>query len=82
MDVSRLVNMNGNTMQLETRDCVSNMDSCVFVCKQGTTCGMSGEVTLQNCEHGSQPGAHIEMNGPDPHGGCFIQDRYMTVNLF
>jgi hypothetical protein len=67
-DVSREVNMNGNSMSIKTPGgCTSSMNECVFVCKSGNTCGDSGTYALKNtgghdCNHGGTTSA--------PSGGC------------
>lgn len=74
VDVSRLVNMAGNAMEITVRDngCVSSMDRCVFECKNGAaTCGDSGSYDLLGCDNGSQPGAtYGSYDGVNPDGGC------------
>ncbi|KAK2590416.1 hypothetical protein QQS21_011903 [Conoideocrella luteorostrata] len=72
VDISREANMQGTTMSVRTSaGCVSDMDTCVFVCKTGDTCGESGTYALQNCQPGSQAGATYGNSGrSDPSGGC------------
>ncbi|KAH6871417.1 hypothetical protein B0T10DRAFT_450427 [Thelonectria olida] len=71
VDVSRLVNMGGNTMSVKvSTGCVSNMNTCVFTCYNGNTCGTSGSYQLVNCAAGSQPGASYGMYDGNPSGGC------------
>ncbi|EMR64710.1 putative candidate effector 5 protein [Eutypa lata UCREL1] len=74
IDVSRLVNMSGNDMEITVRDngCVSNMDQCSFWCKNNLNeCGDSGTYDLVNCDNGSQPGAtYGSYDGVNPDGGC------------
>jgi len=73
--------MNGSNMEIQTNGCVSNMDTCAYVCKQGNTCGSKGEARLLNCAPGSQPGAHQDSPEWNPSGGCLIRDRHIQVNL-
>lgn len=72
VDVSREVNMSGKGMEIQTPQCVSNMDTCVFVCDSGNSC-LTG-YSLVNCAIGSQPGANYGTanygDGPVPSGGC------------
>jgi hypothetical protein len=69
-DVSRLVNMGGHAMQIEGPGCVSNMNTCVFVCPNSNSC-MNG-VELRNCANGSQQNAAYGTFGGAPSGGCHI----------
>jgi len=69
IDVSREVNMDGRGLRIETPTCVTDMNTCVFVCKDGaSTCWLDYE--LQNCAPGSQPGAASGMSYGAPSGGC------------
>ncbi|TID22926.1 putative effector 5 [Venturia nashicola] len=68
VDVSREVSMSGRGMRIETPKCVSDMETCVFVCNSGETC-LTG-YSLKNCEAGSQPGAQIGEYGGAASGGC------------
>jgi hypothetical protein len=71
VDVTRLVNMGGNTMSVKvSTGCVSNMNTCVFTCNSGNTCGDSGSYSLLNCAAGSQPGASYGVYDGNPSGGC------------
>ncbi|KAH7025878.1 uncharacterized protein B0I36DRAFT_365527 [Microdochium trichocladiopsis] len=75
VDVSRLVNTRGNPINIKVQKngCVSNMDKCVFQCKNSalTFCGESGSYNLVNCENGSQSGASKgTWDGINPEGGC------------
>jgi hypothetical protein len=69
VDVSREVNMKGRGMRIETPTCISDMATCVFVCKGGLpTCWLDYE--LQNCAPGSQVGANFGISYGMPSGGC------------
>jgi len=68
VDVSREVNMNGHNMIINGPDCTSDMDTCVFVCTEGTTCLTN--YALLNCDNGSQGGAQYGTYGGFPSGGC------------
>lgn len=70
VDVSRLVNMSGNAMSIKTSNCVSDMNTCVFTCKNGNTCGLKNEYNLLNCAPGSQTGANFGLRDNQPEGGC------------
>lgn len=72
VDVSREVNMGGNTMSVRVaaNGCTSNMDKCVFKCKSGNTCGAKDTYNLVDCANGSQPGATYGTRDGQPEGGC------------
>jgi len=81
IDVSREVNMGGNTMSINLDSgCVSNMNTCSFACNNGNTCGASGTYEMlgtggQNCAYGVYDG--------NPSGGCqgFSNGGHVTVYL-
>lgn len=60
--------MSGRGMRIETPKCVSDMETCVFVCDSGETC-LTG-YSLKNCAAGSQPGAQIGTYAGAASGGC------------
>jgi len=72
VDVSREVNMAGHTLEIKTPQCVTNMNTCVFVCNSGNSCETG--YSLENCAIGSQPGANYGTvnygSGDVPSGGC------------
>ncbi|EOD51618.1 putative effector 5 protein [Neofusicoccum parvum] len=69
VDVSREVNMGGHNMTIDTGNCVSDMETCVFKCKDGAeSCWL--EYELVNCENGSQEGATYGTFDGAPTGGC------------
>ncbi|CEJ81215.1 hypothetical protein VHEMI01357 [[Torrubiella] hemipterigena] len=71
VDVSREVNMSGNAMSIKTPTCLSDMNTCVFTCKSGNTCGLLDSYNLLNCAPGSQVGANFGLNPKNqPEGGC------------
>lgn len=71
VNISRLVNMRGNPMSVAVHTgCVTDMNRCVFTCKNGNTCGESGSYNLDNCAAGSQPGAAAGIAWGNPSGGC------------
>jgi len=69
VDVSREVNMNGNSMSIQTPNCLSDMNTCVFQCTGGATTCLTG-YALVNCATGSQPGANYGTYAGAPSGGC------------
>ena len=65
VDVSREPNMNGNNMTIVTPSCVSDMSTCVFVCKDGaTSCWLDYE--LLNCDAADGGGS----DAAAMNGGC------------
>ncbi|EJT78275.1 hypothetical protein GGTG_03377 [Gaeumannomyces tritici R3-111a-1] len=85
VDVSRLIRMDGEPMSMRTSvGCVSNMEKCVFVCKQGNICGKPDTYNLQNCVNPGetdprvknqpnttpQQGANHGWFNNQPEGGC------------
>lgn len=68
VDVSREPNMDGKKMTIVGPTCVSDMDTCVFVCKNDKICMYDYE--LFNCDPASQPGAQYGLDFGAPSGGC------------
>jgi len=68
VDVSREVNMSGHGMSITGPSCMTDMNTCVFVCASGNSCLTNYE--LLNCEAGSQSGAQYGTFGGLPSGGC------------
>ncbi|RMZ82781.1 hypothetical protein DV738_g1649, partial [Chaetothyriales sp. CBS 135597] len=65
VDVSREPNMNGNNMTIVTPGCVSDMNTCVFVCKDGAiSCWLDYE--LINCDASNGGGSDEAAK----NGGC------------
>lgn len=84
VDVSREVNMGGNGMSIKLDSgCVSDMNTCVFKCNSGNTCGDSGTYSLMNCAAGSQSGASYGLYAGNPSGGCqgFSNGGHMSVSF-
>jgi hypothetical protein len=70
VDVSRLVNMNGNKMTIVTPSCVSDMDTCVFVCNEGeSSCWLDYHLINCDASNGGGKGADANLGGADS-GGC------------
>jgi len=67
VDVSREITMSGHAVSVSTGTCTSNMNTCVFVCNSGNTCGSAGSYTLENCSaaNGGQSDAAAQ------NGGCW-----------
>jgi hypothetical protein len=69
-DVSREVNMSGNTIfATSSTGCVASTSKCVFTCKDSNaiSCGETGTYHIVDCS-GGNPGAHTENGGTE--GGC------------
>ncbi|GAB7342053.1 hypothetical protein MBLNU457_g0337t1 [Dothideomycetes sp. NU457] len=79
-DVSRLPNMAGHGMTIETDNCKSDMNTCVFTCQNGNTC-MTG-YNLLNCNAGSQPGASSGTYAGAPSGGCLVGTKTFVTTTF
>jgi hypothetical protein len=88
IDVSREPWMPGHTMDIRSLQtgCRANMDTCVFVCKQGDRCGHAQEYDLRNCE--SAKGGSWKLvdyqdgGGLVPSGGCMMgAGGEITVSL-
>lgn len=69
VDVSREVNMNGRSMSIVGPTCTSDMDTCVFMCPEGTESCLLG-YQLENCATGSQVGANDGVYQGAASGGC------------
>lgn len=68
VDVSREVNMDGHSMSIVGPACTTDMDTCVFVCDEGTVCTTG--YSLKNCANGSQDGATYGEYDGAASGGC------------
>lgn len=81
-DVSREVNMGGNVISARTAGgCLSDMETCVFKCKNGNSCGESQTYDLVNCDNGSQPGASLGYYDNNPSGGCQAWNGHIDISL-
>lgn len=78
VDVSREVNMNGNSVSVVGATCTTDMNNCVFVCNSGTTCGAANSYTLKNCgpSNGGQSDAAAQ------NGGCFMGSNAMVTTTW
>lgn len=79
-DISRLVNMEGRNMSIESSDCTSNMDTCVFTCDSGLSCEFDYELT--NCTTGSQKGAEYGLYDGAASGGCLVGSTNYFKTIF
>jgi hypothetical protein len=79
INVSRLPFMRGNEMIIKSHQngCVTNMDTCAFVCKNNRErCGESQEYDLINCDPAKGGSWHMADfgKGLNPEGGCMMGD--------
>lgn len=77
VNVSRLVNMNGNPQSVSVAGCRADMDFCSFQCKFGALeCGESGSYDLLNCTPDVNPNSGTgTFDGINPEGGCYGWDN-------
>lgn len=70
-DVSRNVNMKGDNISAKGSKCTSDMETCVFVCKNGLdTCEKGSDYTLKNCQSSNGGGGGYDVNVAGVGGGC------------
>ncbi|KAI1565358.1 hypothetical protein PtrEW4_008264 [Pyrenophora tritici-repentis] len=70
-DVSRNVNMKGDNISAKGSKCTSDMETCVFVCKNGmASCEKGSDYTLKNCHSGNGGGGGWDVNVAGVGGGC------------
>ena len=69
VDVSRLVNMQGDDMTIVTPACTSNMQTCVFVCRDSGLVSCEFDYELRNCAASDGGGTGQDSSGA-PSGGC------------
>lgn len=69
VDVSREPDMNGHGMSIVGPQCTSDMNTCVFQCKDGAT-SCETDYELLNCAPKSQPGAQYGLFDGNASGGC------------
>jgi hypothetical protein len=80
-DVSPEVNMKGHNMTIESSECKSSMDTCVFQCTNSDTSCWT-EYELVNCATGSQKGAMTGTYDGAASGGCLVgDDKYVKVTF-
>jgi len=70
-DVSRNVNMNGDSISSKGSKCTSDMDTCVFKCTNGlSTCEKGSDYDLFNCSANNGGGGGYDANVAGTGGGC------------
>lgn len=79
-DISRNVNMNGNSISAQGSKCKSDMDTCVFKCKSG---GQSCTVgyDLFNCDAGNGGGGGYDPVMAGTGGGCAMASDKEQVTV-
>lgn len=79
-DVSRNPNLNGNSIHSKGSKCTSDMDTCVFKCKNGVT-SCTYDYELYNCDasNGGGGGYDVKMGGTG--GGCDMNYTSETVQV-
>lgn len=70
-DVSRNVNMKGSTISMVGSKCTSDMNTCVFKCKNGSdTCEKGTDYDLFNCDASNGGGGGYDTKMAGTGGGC------------
>jgi hypothetical protein len=69
-DVSRNVNMHGSNLSMKGSKCVSDMDTCVFKCKDSGASSCETGYDLYNCGAGSGGGGGYDPVMQGTGGGC------------
>lgn len=85
-DVSREVNMNGRTISSKGSKCTSDMDVCVFKCKEvdGVTpdsCESGSSYELYGCDASSGGGGGYDTATSGTGGGCSMGSTSETVQI-
>lgn len=81
-DVSRNVNMNGNNISAQGSKCKSDMDTCVFKCKNGmTTCEKGSDYDLFNCGSSNGGGGGYDPIMAGTGGGCAMGQDGETIKV-
>jgi hypothetical protein len=69
-DISRNVDMNGNSIEAVGSKCTSNMDTCVFKCKNPNASDCMTGYELFNCDSGNGGGGGYDPIMQGTGGGC------------
>jgi hypothetical protein len=81
-DVSRNVNMNGDSISSKGSKCVSDMETCVFKCKNGMdTCEAGTDYDLFNCNASGGGGGGYDTVMAGTGGGCSMGQDSETVKV-
>ncbi|KAF2734413.1 hypothetical protein EJ04DRAFT_552701 [Polyplosphaeria fusca] len=79
-DISRNVNMNGNTISAQGSKCKSDMDTCVFKCKSGGDSCTYG-YDLYNCDAGNGGGGGYDAAMGGTGGGCGMDSDKESITV-
>jgi hypothetical protein len=81
-DVSRNVNMKGRTVTSKGSKCVSDMETCVFKCKNGQdSCESGSDYDLFGCGAGTGGGGGYDSVMAGTGGGCSMGHAGETVKV-
>jgi hypothetical protein len=80
-DVSRNVNMKGNTIASKGSKCVSDMETCVFKCKDSSLASCETGYDLYNCNAASGGGGGYDVVMQGTGGGCNMAESGETVKV-
>jgi hypothetical protein len=81
-DVSRNINMNGDSISSKGSKCVSDMETCVFKCKNGKdTCEAGTDYDLFNCNASGGGGGGYDPIMAGTGGGCSMGQESETVKV-
>jgi hypothetical protein len=81
-DVSRNVNMNGSKISSKGSKCTSDMETCVFKCKNGMeSCEKGTDYDLFNCDSGNGGGGGYDPIMAGTGGGCSMGQSGEVVKV-
>ncbi|CAN9088166.1 unnamed protein product [Alternaria alternata] len=81
-DVSRNINMNGDSISSKGSKCTSDMNTCVFKCKNGMdTCEKGSDYDLFNCDASGGGGGGYDVVMAGTGGGCSMGQDGETVKV-
>ena len=78
VNVSREVRMDGNPVSVVGSKCTTDMNTCVFTCKSGNTCGDVNTYQINNC--GAQNNGQASADGMN--GGCLMGANAQLTTTF
>ena len=81
-DISRNVNMNGDSISSKGSKCVSDMETCVFKCKNGLdTCEAGTDYDLYNCNASGGGGGGYDVKVAGTGGGCSMGESSEHIKV-
>ncbi|KAF1832820.1 hypothetical protein BDW02DRAFT_624808 [Decorospora gaudefroyi] len=82
-DVSRNVNMNGNSIRAKGSKCVSDMDTCVYKCRDSgaSSCEAGSDYDLFNCNASGGGGGGYDPIMAGTGGGCAMGSNGESVKV-